>query len=202
MGLRIGIHLFAWVLAFVSGSLPFAVWLGKLIVRKDVRDFGSGNPGAAGAFWMGGPLLGVLVLMLDVTKGVLPVALAEKILGISGWALVPVAVLPVVGHVFSPFLGFKGGKGLSAALGVWIALTSWRVPLVVLVAIVVVTLLITPDVWGVLAAFFALGITIALWVPEWPLGATALLQAAVVVPRYRAQFAERPRLRFAERRAR
>ncbi|MGV8083660.1 MAG: glycerol-3-phosphate acyltransferase [Coriobacteriia bacterium] len=199
---RVGINLFAWALAFLSGSLPFAVWLGKLIARKDVRDFGSGNPGAAGAFRMGGPPLGVLVLAFDVTKGVLPVALAEETLGISGWALVPVAVLPVAGHVFSPFLGFKGGKGLATTLGVWIALTSWRVPAVVLAVIVVVTLLIAPDVWGVLAAFFALGITIALWMPDWPLGAIALLQAAVIAPRFRTQFAERPHLRFAERRAR
>lgn len=202
----LGLWLLACVLAFVAGSLPFSVWLGKLIAGRDVRTHGSGNPGAMNAFRMGGLLLGVLVLLLDVSKAVLPVAFAERTLGITGWALVPVAVLPVAGHVFSPILGFRGGKGLAATLGVWIALTASEVPPVVLalslVVIVAVTLLVAPDVWGVVAGFATLCVAIAVWIPQWPLGTIAVLHAALVVLRYRKQFAEQPRVRFAESRSR
>jgi glycerol-3-phosphate acyltransferase PlsY len=191
--------LFAYLVAFVAGSLPFSVWLGKLIARRDVRRFGSGNPGAMNAYRMGGPLLGVLVLLLDVSKAVLPVALAEKSLGLAGWELVPLGVLPVIGHVFSPFLRFHGGKGLAATLGVWIGLTM-RPPVLALVVIVVVTLLVAPDVWGVLAGFAALLLSVALWMPSWPLATIAVIQAVVVIYRYRSQFAERARIRFAEKR--
>ena len=110
------------------GSLPFSVWWVRWIARVDVRRFGDGNPGAISAWRAGGWRVGMPVLVLDVAKGGLPVALARFVFGLGGWAVVPIALAPVLGHVFSPWLRFRGGKGIAATFGVWTALTFWVVP--------------------------------------------------------------------------
>ena len=185
----------AALVAFGSGSLPFALWTSRLVLGRDVRAVGDGNPGAMNAFRTGGPALGVAVLLLDVTKGVLPVVLARDVLGLEGWALALVAALPVAGAAFSPFLGFRGGKALAALLGTWIGLTLWTTPLVALGTIVVATLLIEPDGWAVAIALVAMLLGVLLWVPGgWPV-LTLLLQAAIVLWKHRAQLAQTPRRR-------
>ena len=142
--------------AFIGGSLPFAVWTLAVKTKRDVREVGDGNPGAMNVFRAGGVAVGLAVLLLDVTKGVLPVVLARDVLALDGWALALVAVLPVAGAAFSPFLAFRGGKALAVTLGTWIGLTTWTIPLVALVAIVTATLLIEPDGWAVAVALVAM----------------------------------------------
>jgi acyl phosphate:glycerol-3-phosphate acyltransferase len=111
-------------IAFLSGSLPFSVWLGRLLLGVDVRQYGDGNPGAANTFRTGNKLVGVLVLALDVSKAAVPVGLAYFNLGIRGADMALIALAPILGHAFSPFLRFRGGKALATALGVWIGLTQ------------------------------------------------------------------------------
>ena len=84
-GITILISLIWIVLAFVSGSLPFSVWLGKLATGKDVRQVGDGNPGATNVFRAGSKLVGLLVLILDIGKAALPVGLAYYVLGCAAW---------------------------------------------------------------------------------------------------------------------
>jgi len=120
-----------WIaVAFLLGSLPFAVWLGRL-AGVDPRRVGDGNPGMTNAWKAGGWQIGLAVLVLDFAKGAMPVALARWTWGWSGWPLVAVTVAPVLGHRFSPFLRGRGGKGLMALLAVWTGLTSWQGPLVI-----------------------------------------------------------------------
>ena len=116
------------VIGILLGSLPFSVWLVRWIANVDVRKFGDGNPGAINAWKVGGWVVGLAVLLLDVIKGGVPVALARFVFSIEGWALVPAALSPIVGHAFSPWLRFRGGKGIAATFGVWSALTFWVVP--------------------------------------------------------------------------
>ncbi|MDF1521797.1 MAG: glycerol-3-phosphate acyltransferase [Trueperaceae bacterium] len=185
----------AALVAFFGGSLPFALWTLRLVGTRDVRTVGDGNPGAMNALRTGGVGVGVAVLLLDVTKGVLPIVLARDVLGVEGAGLALVAALPVAGAAFSPFLGFKGGKALASLLGTWIGLTLWTIPLVALTTIVVATLLIEPDGWAVAVALAAMLVGVLLWVPGgWPV-LTLLLQAAVVLWKHRAQLAETPRRR-------
>ncbi len=185
----------AALVAFLGGSLPFALWTSRLAGKGDVRATGDGNPGAMNAFRTGGPALGGAVLLLDVTKGVLPVVFARDALGLDGWALALVAAMPVAGAAFSPFLGFRGGKALAALLGTWIGLTLWTIPLVALSTIVVATLLIEPDGWAVAIALAAMLLGVLLWVPGgWPV-LTLLLQSAIVLGKHRAQLAQTPRRR-------
>ncbi|TVR92424.1 MAG: glycerol-3-phosphate acyltransferase [Trueperaceae bacterium] len=188
----------AALIAFLAGSLPFALWTSSLVAKRDVRTVGDGNPGAMNAFRAGGATVGVAVLLLDVTKGVLPIVLARDVLGLGGVALALIAVLPVAGAAFSPFLGFRGGKALAVLLGTWIGLTLWTIPLVALGTVVVATLLIEPDGWAVAVALAAMLIGVLLWVPGgWPLLAL-LLQATVVLWKHRDQLAQAPRRRRRE----
>jgi glycerol-3-phosphate acyltransferase PlsY len=116
------------LLGFGLGSLPFSAWAARLLARADVRGVGDGNPGAANAWRAGGWKVGLLALVLDVGKGAFPVLLARLVVGLEGWALVPVALAPALGHTFSPWVGFRGGKAVATTFGVWTGLTYWEVP--------------------------------------------------------------------------
>jgi glycerol-3-phosphate acyltransferase PlsY len=74
--------------------------------------------------------VGAPVLLLDFLKGAAPVALAQAAGGLSGLGLAAAAAAPILGHIFSPFLGLKGGKGIAAAFGVWTGLVPGAGPLV------------------------------------------------------------------------
>ena len=185
----------AAIVAFGSGSLPFALWLGRLWLGRDVREFGDGNPGATNALRAGGPALGVSVLLLDVTKGVLPIVLAKDVLGLAGAPLALVAALPVAGAAFSPFLGLRGGKALAVLLGTWIGLTIWTIPLVAVVGIVVATRAIRPDGWAVAVTLAAMLLGVLLVVPERALILTMLVQAGIILWKHRADLAQAPRRR-------
>lgn len=109
------------LLGFFAGSIPFSVLVGYIFTKTDIRLYGDGNPGGTNAWKAGGWYVGVLATLLDVSKGYLPVKLAYS-QGVSGWLLVPIALAPILGHAFSPWLKFKGGKALAASGGAWLAL--------------------------------------------------------------------------------
>jgi glycerol-3-phosphate acyltransferase PlsY len=173
----IGMILFA----FVCGSLPFSVWVGKLFLGLDVRDFGDGNPGAANVYRAGNKLTGILTLFLDVSKAAVPVGLAYFNLGIRGVPMYLISVAPILGHVFSPFLGFRGGKALSTALGVWIGLTIWKASLAAVVAVMIGFAIFTLPGWSVLFALGGILVALLLWMPDpflfWVLASETLILA-------------------------
>jgi glycerol-3-phosphate acyltransferase PlsY len=111
---------------FLVGSVPFGLLLVRLAGKGDVRSVGSGNIGATNVVRAGGKWLGVLTLVLDVLKGFLPVFFARH-LGLEDTHLALVALAAVLGHVFTPWLRFKGGKGVATALGVALAFNYWMV---------------------------------------------------------------------------
>lgn len=115
------IAVLAVLVAVVAGSFPSGVALGRLVTGRDVRDYGSGNIGAANAARMGGFKVGAGVAMLDVLKGVLPVLLG-RMLGLAPAELAIVGLAAVIGHDFSIFLRFQGGKGVATTLGVALGL--------------------------------------------------------------------------------
>lgn len=142
------------VIGFIAGSLPLSVWLGQLALKKDVREYGDGNPGAANVGKAGGPLLGILAAVLDGLKGAIPILIARYTFGVSGAALIPVGLAPVVGHAFSPFLGFHGGKAIAVTFGIWLGLTSWEGPTVLGLGVLAASALITSSAWTILLAMF------------------------------------------------
>ena len=117
-----------FLLAFLCGSLPFSVWIGRLALGADIRQFGDANPGATNVLRAGGKGAAAVALLLDFLKGAIPVGLAHFQGGVNGWPLAAVAVAPVLGHAFSPFLGLRGGKAVAVTGGGWGGLTGWGGP--------------------------------------------------------------------------
>lgn len=110
------------VVAFALGSVPFAVITSRLFFRTDIREHGSGNPGATNVLRVHGVPAGVGVLMFDFAKGVAGVFIAGMIVAPyrgdpHDWVLVAAALAAIAGHTFSPFIGFRGGKGVATAAG-------------------------------------------------------------------------------------
>jgi acyl phosphate:glycerol-3-phosphate acyltransferase len=181
--------------AFLCGSLPFSVWLGKLAMGVDVRRYGDGNPGAANVFLTGNRAVGVAALLLDVSKAAVPVGLAYFNFGIRGLPMVLIAIAPVLGHIFSPFLGFKGGKAISTVLGVWIGLTTWKGSLVGVIVAVIGIALLTPPGWAVLLANVGILAALLIWMPDPLLLVVWASLALLLAWTHRGDLRQRPRLR-------
>ncbi|HAA85535.1 MAG TPA: hypothetical protein DCE14_04185 [Kosmotogaceae bacterium] len=113
----------------LCGSLMFSYWLGRH-GRRDIRDISDGNPGATNLWRALGWKYGLTGLALDYVKGFLPLVLIVNYELFSGWQLAVVAVAPVAGHAFSPFMSFSGGKAVAVTFGIWSALTTWEGPVI------------------------------------------------------------------------
>ncbi|MCE7946413.1 MAG: glycerol-3-phosphate acyltransferase [Chloroflexi bacterium CFX4] len=137
-------------LGFALGSLPFSVWIGRLALRKDIRSYGDRNPGATNVLRAGGKLWFVAALLLDIAKGAAPVGAAYWLMGIRGMESVPIALAPVLGHAFSPFLGFKGGKAVATMGGIWIGLTLAYMPVVLMLLLIFWFYVVTVSGWAVI----------------------------------------------------
>ncbi len=98
--------------AYLIGGIPFAYIISRVFSKVDIRKKGSGNVGATNVLRVIGPSAGIVVLLLDILKGLLIVKLApQNIIYLAGLAV-------IVGHCWTPFLHFKGGKGVATTLGV------------------------------------------------------------------------------------
>ena len=148
------------IIGYLSGSIPFSVLLGKLFLHTDIRQQGEDrNPGSANVFKAGGPRkwwVGLSALLLDGFKGLIPVAVAYYNFNVTGPALIPVALAPIIGHAFSIFLRFRGGKAIATTFGVWVALTVYGGPLVLGGLLILFTLLLTNDAWAVMLGMLGL----------------------------------------------
>ena len=182
-------------IGILLGSLPFSVWLVRWIAHVDVRRFGDGNPGAISAWRAGGWRVGVPVLVLDVIKGGLPIALARFVFELGGWSVVPIALAPVFGHVFSPWLRFRGGKGIAATFGVWTALTFWVVPMTMGLFMAAIMAFQTVSGWTVMMAGLATLIALLLLRTEPFLVAAFVLNLALLAWTHRKELLCAPTLR-------
>jgi glycerol-3-phosphate acyltransferase PlsY len=106
---------------YLLGSIPFGYLIGKSRAGVDVRTVGSGNVGATNVMRTVGRAPGMLVLLLDLAKGAIPVAIAIR-MNAAPAVVGGVALVAVLGHVFSIFLGFRGGKGVATAIGAFLAI--------------------------------------------------------------------------------
>jgi glycerol-3-phosphate acyltransferase PlsY len=142
--------------AFLCGSLPFAAWIGRLCLGVNLRHVGDGNPGSFNVYLAGGARWALLALMLDVMKGAIPVGLAYRQVGSGGAALAAIALAPVLGHAFSPWLRFRGGKALAVTFGIWSGLTLWEAPLVLGLSFTSWVSLLASDGLAVIFGMFSL----------------------------------------------
>ncbi len=110
-------------LAYLLGSIPFGYLLVKIFRHQDIRATGSGNIGATNVLRSGSKGLGIATLLLDLGKAFLAVKIAQHLAPGDYDLAVVAAVAAILGHVFPIWLGFRGGKGVASALGVFLALT-------------------------------------------------------------------------------
>lgn len=183
------------LVAFLLGSLPFSPWLGRLVLAKDIRDVGDGNPGAANVTRAGGYGWGAVAVVLDFLKGALPVGYTMFGLGLAGWPMVGVALAPVFGHVFSPFLGGRGGKGLATTVGIWAGLTLGEAPLILGIFFALWELLLDVDGWAVMLGLGGLLAHLLLNHPSPLLLAVWVGNAALLAWTHRVDLRQRPHLR-------
>jgi glycerol-3-phosphate acyltransferase PlsY len=158
----------AVAIGYLCGSLPWGLWLGRALRGVDVRTLGSGNLGATNVYRALGPGIGVATLLLDVAKGALPTWLVP--LGPPGaafpggpeWCRLAVGLACVLGHVFTLFAGFRGGKGVATTVGVLLAVNppAFAAFVVVFVAAVGITRYISlGSVLGAVAFAAVLAVT-------------------------------------------
>ncbi len=124
------------IISYLLGSLPNGLYVANL-KGIDIRNEGSKNTGATNVFRVMGAKFGILVLILDALKGFIPLFIAEK-LGVTGNSLVLIGIIAVIGHTFSPFLNFKGGKGVATSLGIFLYLAPIPMLITLLMFFVVV----------------------------------------------------------------
>jgi len=132
----------ALLLAYLMGSIPFGVVIGKLFYHVDVREHGSGNVGTTNVFRVLGKKAGAAVLVCDMLKGFIPAFIAAYFLRETDpWLVIVIAAAPVVGHMYSVFLKGSGGKGVATGAGVVLALVplAFGIIAVVWVLLILVT---------------------------------------------------------------
>ncbi len=127
--------------AYLLGSIPTAVWIGKLFYKIDVREFGSGNAGATNTFRVLGKRAGVPVLIFDVLKGFLAVMLASlstykpETNAFINFQLA-LGIASLLGHIFPVFAGLRGGKGVATILGVVLAVQPQAASVAIVVFVI------------------------------------------------------------------
>ncbi|OGO19178.1 MAG: hypothetical protein A2Z15_05885 [Chloroflexi bacterium RBG_16_50_11] len=138
------------IAAFIFGAIPFSVIIGRLLLKKDITKYGDGNPGAANVFRAGGPVIGMLAVIMDVAKGVPFVLLTHTVFGLSEVSVVVVALGAVLGHAFSPFLHWHGGKAIAVTFGVMLGLPQYDILLAFIACMLLCFLLVKIDAWKII----------------------------------------------------
>ena len=146
-----------WLLvpaAYLLGSVQPGLLLVRLVMRRDVREVGSGKTGMTNVMRAAGKKAAALVFVLDVAKGVLPVLVAASVSD-DAWLEAATATVVVVGHVFPVFAGFRGGRGVATGVGAAGALLPWAgVAGIVFVPVVLLTRYVSlGSILGVAAVF-------------------------------------------------
>jgi glycerol-3-phosphate acyltransferase PlsY len=153
-----------WTLVgFLCGSIPFSILIGRLAGRGDIRRYGDHNPGAANVVRSAGWRWGALAVLLDGFKGAIPVGLAWFYFGVNDWAIVPVALAPVFGHAYSPWLRWHGGKAVATTFGIWTGLTLGVGPILLGLLLGVMFAVFTISGWAVLLAMLSFGLFIIIY---------------------------------------
>ena len=141
-------------LAYLMGALPTAYLLGRYLRRVDIRGLGTENVGALNAYRQLGRGLGAVVLAVDTGKGAAAVLLGQA-LGAANEALYFAALLVVLGHNFSPFVGFKGGKGGATVLGIS-AVMLWQITAITVGVGAILFAVTRHPVWSMTGVFVLL----------------------------------------------
>jgi len=179
-------------LAYLIGSISFAVVVSKCMRLPDPHSYGSGNPGATNVLRTGNKRAAVLTLLGDALKGFIAVVLARMILGegslgssLNSWILCGVVIAVFLGHLFPLFHGFKGGKGVATACGILFGI-NWVLGLATLATWIIVAKLLRYSSLAALAAAIFGPIYFVLLFDFHPMGLALLLVCVLLIWRHRS----------------
>ena len=167
--------LWAALLGYAFGSIPFGLVLARLAGKGDIRQQGSGNIGATNVLRTGSKGLAAAVLLLDLAKGLVPVLIAWRLFPNDvGWT----ALFAVIGHCFPVWLGFKGGKGVATNAGVCFGL-AW--PLGAVYAVIWLGMLAVTRISSLAGMTAVVAAAIAAWAFDWPTFVKVLFLIAIII---------------------
>ena len=127
------------ILSYLLGSIPTSFLMGKLMKGIDIRKHGSGNVGATNALRVLGTKIGIITLLIDIVKGFFAVQIGKQLVSEpTNLFLIGTGLLAIIGHIFTIFLKFKGGKGVATSTGVFIALSPLPIAIALIVFVVTV----------------------------------------------------------------
>jgi acyl phosphate:glycerol-3-phosphate acyltransferase len=173
------------VASFLIGAIPWGYLVGKASRGIDLRAVGSGGTGATNVLRAMGPRASAIVALLDILKGLLPVLFARSA-GFDAIWVATAAVATVAGHCWSPFIGFKGGKGVATGAGAAIALFPYVLVIVPVMALVVWTTKYV-SLGSLIAAGFG-SLLAVVWAAagklEWPFAIAIVAIAGIIAVRH------------------
>jgi acyl phosphate:glycerol-3-phosphate acyltransferase len=146
------------IASFFLGSIPFGFIVAR-IWKIDIRRYGSGNIGATNVFRTLGPVAGIFVFVLDLLKGTAAILLLAQFTN-NHWLIILGGILAILGHTFSPFLKFKGGRGSATGLGVLLGIA----PEIFLIAFIIVACIVALTRYVSLASVLTPPIVLAIFV--------------------------------------
>lgn len=172
------------IVAYLLGSLSSAVIVARLLGLKDPREVGSGNPGATNILRYGGKGAAIVTLIGDLMKGVVAVLIARA-MHVDAAIIAATMVAVFIGHLFPVFFGFKGGKGVATALGVYLAANLW-VGMAIAGSWAVMAIITRYSSLSALVATALAPLYVWFWLPEPAYIVGSIVLAAILFWRHRA----------------
>ena len=169
-------------MAYLLGSIPSGLWIGRKFFQIDIRQHGSGNLGATNSFRILGKKAGTIVLLMDLLKGSISVLLLKQ-MDLHGISPLIIALFAVVGHTYPLFANFKGGKAVATFAGVILAYQP--VLFLIGLGIFILTLAISKMVSFTSMLTISIGVLLSLYFQDMVLTTIALLADIFIIYRHR-----------------
>ena len=173
------------VFAFALGSIPTASLVSKYLIGADIRALGSENAGALNTYRQVGKPAGLFVLLIDAGKGALAI-LIGRLLGAPEVVLFVAAFAATIGHNFTPFLKFRGGKGAATVLGIS-AILLWQITAATVLFGAIVFIVTKHAVWSVTATFVLLNALTIVFQPVGPVVLCLVLSFVIAITHFGRQ---------------
>lgn len=197
-------------IAYLLGAIPSSLIIGKIFLKRDLRVHGSGNLGATNALRVLGGRAAGAVVFFDILKGFLAVVVVRLIVPIevygetlASWAVIAASISAILGHAYSPYIKFRGGKGVATSIGCFIAMQ----PIAALICIVVFLSVAIKTRYvslGSISLAIVYPIVVAIFYPQLPFIVFSILAATLVIWLHRSNIkrlraGEEPKFSFADR---
>lgn len=170
-------------MAYLLGSIPSGLWIGRKFFQIDIRQHGSGNLGATNSFRILGKKAGTIVLLMDLLKGSISVLLLKQ-MDLHGISPLIIALFAVIGHTYPLFANFKGGKAVATFAGVILAYQP--VLFLIGLGIFILTLAISKMVSFTSMLTISIGVLLSLYFQDMVLTIIALLADIFIIYRHRS----------------